>query len=154
MRSTELTSTMPTKCPFCHRKYTRVGAYEKYLETAHAKLDIVLASSVRNTSLANSVTDWETSLHRLEANGHPDSDYESDPNLTRYERDEFSDAVVHESGAEKRNDASSPPAAKLMDYPGAGETIGDVNGVQQELSNLCEDPWAPFTSTNRFKLAS
>ena len=41
-----------------------------------------------------------------------------------------------------------------MDYRGAGETIGDVNGLEQELSNLCEDPWAPFTSAYSFKLTS
>ena len=105
---------MPTKCPFCRRKYTRAGAYEKHLRTAHAKLDIVLVSTVRNTSPANSITDWETSLHRPEANERPDSDYESDPNLTRYERDGFPDDVVHESDTEERNDASSSPAAKLM----------------------------------------
>ena len=93
-------------------------------------------------------------MHRPEANGRPDSDYESDPNLTRYERDGFPDDVVHESDTEERNDASSSPAAKLMDYPRAGETIGDINGFQQELSNLCEDPWAPFTSAHGFKLAS
>ena len=93
-------------------------------------------------------------MHHPEANGHPDSDYESDPNLTRYECDRFPDDVVHESDTEERNDASSSPAAKLMDYPGAVETIGDVNGFQQELSNLCVDPWAPFTSAHRFKLAS
>ena len=61
---------------------------------------------------------------------------------------------MHESDAEERNEASSLPAAKLMDYPGAGETIGDVNRFQQELSNLCEDPWAPFTSAYGFKHAS
>ena len=153
-KSTELTSTMPTKCLFCRRKYNRAGTYEKHLWTAHAKLDIVPASTVWNTSPANSITDSETSLHRSEANGCPDSDYESDLNLTRYEGDGFSDDVVHESDTEERNDASSSPAAKLMDYPGAGETIGDVNRFKQELSNLCEDPWAPFTSAHGFKLAS
>ena len=61
---------------------------------------------------------------------------------------------MHESDAEERNDALSPPAAKLIDYPGAGEIIGDLHGFQQELSNLCEDPWAPFTSAHGFKLAS
>ena len=121
---------MPTKCPFCHQKYTRAGTFEKHLWTAHAKLDIVLTSTVRNTSPANSITDWETTLHRPEANGRPDSDYKSNPNLTRYKRDGFPDDVVHESDTEERNDASSSPAAKLMDYPGARETIGDVNGFE------------------------
>ena len=102
---------MSTKCPFCRRKYTGAGAYEKHLWTAHAKLDLVLASTVRNTSPANSITDSETSLHRSEANRHPDSNYESDPNLTRYERDGFPDDVVHESDTEECTDASSSPAA-------------------------------------------
>ena len=145
---------MPTKCPFCRRKYTGAGAYVKHLRTAHTKLDIVLASTLRKISPANSITDSETSLHRPEANWRPDSDYESDLNLTRYECDGFPDDVVHESDTEEHNDVSSSPAAKLIDYLGAGETIGDVNRFEQELSNLCEDLWAPFTSTHGFKLAS
>src|SRR5437868_631757 len=140
---------MSTKCLFCCQKYTRAGAYVKHLWTAHAKLDIILTSTVRNTSPANSVTDCETSFHRPEANDRPDSDYESDPNLTRYEHDGFPDDVVHESDTEEHNDASSSPATKLMDSPGAGETIANVNGFDQELSNLCDDPSAPFTSVLR-----
>ena len=45
-----LPPTMPIKCAFCRRKYARAGPYEKYLRTAHANLDIVLASTVRYTN--------------------------------------------------------------------------------------------------------
>ena len=143
---------MPTKCLFCRRKYTRAGAYEKHLRTAHAKLDIVLASTVRYASPANYITDTETSLlHHPLVSGHPDSDYEFDLDPTEYERD---DDVVQESDTEETNDAAPSPADKPMDYAGAGEAIGDVNGFEQEYSDLCADPWAPFTSAHGFKLAS
>jgi len=33
MGSTEQSPSMPSKCPFCRRKYTRSGAYEKHLRT-------------------------------------------------------------------------------------------------------------------------
>src|SRR5437588_12429216 len=36
-----------------------------------------------------------------------------------------------------KNNVSSRPATKLIDYPGAGETTGDVNGFQQKLRNQC-----------------
>jgi len=41
-----------------------------------------------------------------------------------------------------------------MPYAGAGESIGDVKGYEQEQSNLCQHPWAPFSSAHGFKLAS
>jgi hypothetical protein len=146
---------MPSKCSFCRRKYTRSGAYEKHLRTAHAKLDIVLASTVRYTSPPNYITDTETSdLHHPVVSGRADSDYESDPDPAGYGRDEFPDDVVHESDTEELNDTTSSPAGKPMDYPGAGEAIGDVNGFEQEHRDLCEDPWAPFASAHGFKLAS
>src|ERR1700760_230258 len=75
---------MPSKCPFCRRKYMRSGAYEKHLRTAHANLDIVLASTVRYTSSVDIINDVETSiLHHREASELRDSDYESDPDPAR-----------------------------------------------------------------------
>ena len=101
---------MPTKYPFCRRKYTRAGAYEKHLRTAQAKLDIVLTSTIRNTSRTNSLINRVTCLPGLEVNRHPWSDYEADLNLPSYECDEFWDAIAYESGAEASNDASFPAA--------------------------------------------
>jgi len=40
-----------------------------------------------------------------------------------------------------------------MLYEGAGESIGDVKGYEQEQSNLCQHPWSPFSSPHSFKLA-
>ena len=39
---------MPVKCSFCRKRYERAGAYETLLQIAHADLDIVLASIIRN----------------------------------------------------------------------------------------------------------
>jgi len=70
---------MPSKCPFCRRKYIRSGAYEKHLRTAHANLDIVHASTVGYPSSGDIINDVETSiLHNPEASELQDSDYESD----------------------------------------------------------------------------
>ena len=41
-----------------------------------------------------------------------------------------------------------------MHFEGAGEVIRDVAGFEDEHSNLCADPWAPFNSAEGFKLAS
>jgi len=64
---------MPSKCPFCRRKYTRSGAYEKHLRTAHGGLDIVLAAIVQYINVESSVS------HNPEVSVRQDSVCESDP---------------------------------------------------------------------------
>jgi len=143
---------MPSKCPFCRRKYIRSGAYEKHLRTAHANLDIVLASTVGYPSSGDIINDVETSiLHHPEASELQDSDYESDPDPTGHELDAF---TAHESDTEIPDDSTSSLPGRQEHYPRAGEAIGDVDGFEQENSNLCEDPWAPFSCAQGFKLAS
>jgi len=46
----------------------------------------------------------------------------------------------------------SPLPSKGMLYEGAGESIGDVKGFEQEQSNLCQHLWSPFSSADGFKL--
>jgi len=41
-----------------------------------------------------------------------------------------------------------------MLYEGAGESIGDVKGFEQEQRNLCQHPWSLFSIVHGFKLAS
>jgi len=139
---------MPSKCPFCRRKYSMSGAYEKHLRTAHAGLDIVLASTVQYINIEPGV------LHNPDASGRQDSDYESDPGPAGLESDEFCRDISYESDTEVLDDATSASAGKQIRYEGAGEVIGDVHGFEDEHSNLCEDPWAPFNSAQGFKLAS
>jgi len=143
---------MPSKCPFCRRKYIRSGAYEKHLRTAHANLDIGLASTVGYPSSGDIINDVETSiLHPPEASELQDSDYESDLDPTRHELNAF---TVHESDTEIPDDSTSSLPGRQEHYPPAGEAIGDVDGFEQENSNICEDPWAPFSCAKGFKLAS
>jgi len=143
---------MPSKCPFCRRKYIWSGAYEKHLRTAHANLDIVLASTVGYPSYGDIINDVETSiLHHSEASELQDSDYESDPDPTGHELDAFTD---HESDTKIADDSTSSLPGRQEHYPRAGEAIADVDGFEQENSNLCEDPWAPFSCAQGFKLAS
>jgi len=124
------------------------GAYEKHLRTAHAGLDIVLASTVQYINIEPGV------LHNPDASGRQDSDYESDPGPAGLESDEFCRDISYESDTEVLDDATSASAGKQIRYEGAGEVIGDVHGFEDEHSNLCEDPWAPFNSAQGFKLAS
>jgi len=143
---------MPSKCPFCRRKYIRSGAYEKHLRTAQANLENVLASTVGYPSSGDIINDVETSiLHHPEASEFQDSDYESDPDPTGQELDAF---TAHESDTEIPDDSTSSLPGRQEHYPRSGEPIGDVDGFEQENSNLCEDPWAPFSCAQGFKLAS
>jgi len=82
-----------------------------------------------------------------------DSDYESDLDPTRHAYGAFDD-ISHESDTEIVNETASPLPSKPMLYQEAGESIGDVNGFEQEQSNLCQHPWSPFSSVHSFKLTS
>ena len=82
-----------------------------------------------------------------------DSDYESDTDATGHAYGAF-DEMSHKSDTEILNETASPLPSKPMLYEGAGESIGDVKGFEQEQSNLCPPPWAPFSSTHSFKLAA
>jgi len=44
--------------------------------------------------------------------------------------------------------------SKLTIYEGAGSSIREVKGFEQEDSNLCQDQWSPFTSMHSVRLAS
>ena len=143
---------MPSKCPFCRRKYVQSGAYEKHLRTAHANLDIVLASTIRYISSVDIINDVKTSiLHHREASDLRDSDYESDPDPTEHGLDAF---TAPQSNSEVPEDSTSSLPSRQEHYLLAGEAIGDVDGFEQEHSTLCVDPWAPFSSAHGFKLAS
>ena len=141
---------MPSKCSFCRKEYSQTGAYEKHLRTAHANLDIILASSVRYTSSAITYNnDAETDQLDHEGHERADSDDESDPDSTGRGQDAF-----NESDTEMLNGTPGPLAGKQTHYECSGEGVRDVNGFEQECANLSEDPWAPFTSAHGFKLAA
>jgi len=84
----------------------------------------------------------------------PDSDYESDPEPTGCEHDVLSGDVVYESDTEVLNNTACFSGGQETHFPGAGEAIADVGGFAQEISNPCDDPWAPFPSGQGFRLAS
>jgi len=90
---------MPSKCPFCRRKYTRSGAYEKHLRTAHAGLDIVLASTVQYINMESSIA------HNPDASERQDSDCESDPGPSGSAPAEFCRDIAYESDTEVFDDA-------------------------------------------------
>jgi len=142
---------MPSKCPFCQQKYTQAAAYEKHLRTTHTNVNIILASTtIQYPSSASHVLDTQTDV----VGERPDSYYESDPEPTGREHDVLSGDVVYESDTEVLNNTASFSGGQQTHFPGAGEAIRDVNGFEQEISNLCDDPWAPFPSGQGFRLAS
>jgi len=143
---------MPSKSPFCRRKYLRSGAYEKHLQKAHANLDIVLAYTVGYPSSGDIFNDVQTSiLHYPDARELQDSDYESDPDPTGYEVDAF---TAHESDTEIQDHSTSSLPGRLEHYPRARAAIGAVNGFEQENRNLCENPRVPFSCANGCKLVA
>ena len=94
----------------------------------------------------------ETSiLHPRDASELEDSDYESDPDPTGHELDAY---TAHQSDTEIPDDFTCSLPGREEHYPHAREAIGDVEGSEQDLSNLCADPWEPFSSAYGFKLAS
>ena len=133
---------MPSKCSFCHKKYTQAGAYEEHLRTAHTNLDIIPASAVRYTSSAITYNN-DTQTDQLHHEGHerPDSDYQYDLDSSGREHDAFK-----ESDTEMLNGTPGRLAGKPTHYKGSGEAVRDVNGFEQECDDPSENPWAPFTS--------
>ena len=94
----------------------------------------------------------ETSiLHHPEASELHSPDYESNPDPTGQALDAFS---AHESDTEIPDHSTSSLPARQEHYPRAGEAFGDVDGFEQENSNLCEDLWAPFSCAQCFKQGS
>jgi len=138
---------MPSKCPFCPRKYSRSSAYEKHLRTAQASLAIVLASTVQYNNIQTG------ELLNADASERQDSDYESDPGPARLVPDAFCPDIAYESDGEVF-DTTSACAGKQNHFEGAGKVIRDVARFEYEYSNLYADPLTPFTSGEGFKLAS
>jgi len=133
---------MPVQCSFCRKRYKRAGAYETQLPSAHANLDIVLASTIRNPPadvLSDRGTDLSDATEPIE---HADSDYESDPagDTADSERDAPEDMLRREPETEVLEDNTYPVAAEQEDYPGPGEAIREVKEYKEECRDLCENP--------------
>ena len=110
---------MPTKCPFCQPKYSESGAYQKYVQTAHANLDLILECTLEYPSSVYSINELETNiLHNPEASEVPDSDYESNADATAHELDTF---TAHESATEIPADSTSSLPGIQDHHPPAGE---------------------------------
>jgi len=147
---------MLVKCSFCRKRYARAGAYETHLQSAHANLDIVLASTIRNPP-ADVLTDRGTDLSDAnEPIEHSNSDYESDPagDTAGSERNAPDDTRRREPETEVLEDNTYPVAAKQEDCRGAREAIGEVKKCKEQCRDLFENPCAPLASAQGFKLAS
>jgi hypothetical protein len=128
---------MPVKCSFCRNRDEHAGAYETHLQIAHANLDIVHASSIRNppTDILNHRGTGLSDANKPIV--HPDSHYKSDPagDPPGSERDAHDDTFMQESDTETLQDNMSSVAAAQEDYPPAGEPIVEVRVYNEECSN-------------------
>jgi len=85
---------------------------------------------------------------------YPDSDNESDPAPTGREQHILSGDVVYELDTKVLNNTGSFSGGQQTLFPGAGESIEDVNGFELEICNLCDHPWPLFPSGQGLRLAS
>jgi len=120
------------------QRYARAGPYETHLRSAHANLDIVLASTIRNAP-ADVLTDRGTDLS--DANKpmeHSDSDYKSDPagETTGSERDTPDDRLRREPETEVLEDHRYAVAAEQEDYPGAGKPLERLKSIRKN-AGIC-----------------
>ena len=114
-------------------------------------MNLILASTtIRYPLSASDVLNTQTDI----VGECPDSDQESDPEPTGLEQDLLSGDVVYESDTKVLNNTASFSGGPQMLFPWAGEAIAEVNGFEQEISNLCDDPWAPFPCSHGFRLTS
>ena len=125
---------MPVKCLFCRKRYEGAGAYETHLRSAHANLDIVLASTRRNPP-ADVLTDWGTDLSDAnEPIEHSDLDYESDTAAS--ERDAPDDTLRREPETEVLEDNMYQVAAEQEDYPDAGKPLERLKSIRKN-AGIC-----------------
>jgi len=61
---------------------------------------------------------------------------------------------MYKSDTKVLNNTASFSGGQPIYFPGAGELIGNLNWFKQEITHLCNGPWAPFTSGYRFSLNS
>ena len=61
---------------------------------------------------------------------------------------------MDKSDTERVNNTACFSGGQQTHFPGAGAAIGDVNGFDQEISNVCDNPRAPFPSGQGFQLAT
>jgi len=104
---------MPNKCPFCRRKYSRSGAYEKHLRNAHANLDILLESIIKYASSPTTNNNKGSNILPHEGHLRLDSDYESDSDPTGHAYGAF-DNISHELDTEILKETASPLPSKPM----------------------------------------
>jgi len=108
---------MTSKCPFCRQKYTQAAAYEKHLQTTHANVNIILASTTIRYPLSPSqVLDAQTDI----VGECPDSDYESNPKPTRRKHNVLSGDIVSKSDTEVLNNTTPFSGSQQTDVPDAG----------------------------------
>ena len=147
---------MPIKCSFCRKRSTLAGPYETHLPSAHANLDIVLASTIQNAP-ADVLTGKGTYLSDAnEPIEHANSANNVNParDIAGSERDTPNDTLRREPKTAERKDNIYPVGAEQENYPDAGEAIGEVKECKEECRNLCENPWAPFACAQGFEIAS
>jgi len=116
-------------------------------------MDIVLASTIKYASSPTTNDNKGSKILPHEGHLRLDFNYESDPEPNGHAYGAYDD-ISHESDPEIINQTASSLPSKPMLYKGGRKSIEDVKGFEQEQSNLCQNPWSPFSSAHGLKVAS
>jgi len=133
---------MLIKCSFCRKRSELAGPYETHLRSAHANLDIVLASTIRNAP-ADVLTFKGTYLSDAnEPIENANSANEANParDIASSKRDTPNETLRREPETAELKDNIYLVGAEQENYPNAGEASGEVKECKEECRNLCENP--------------
>jgi len=119
------------------------------VRNAHSNLDRVLASTIQYASLPSTNDDKGSNISHYKGPLCLDSNYELDPDRTGC-ADSALDDISHKSHTKIFNETASPLPSKPMLYEEAGASIGNVQGFEQEQSNLCQPLWFSFGTAHSF----
>ena len=83
-----------------------------------------------------------------------DSNCESEPEPTGHKLNAYRDDIAYKSDTYILDHCTSLLSTRKEHFDRTRDAIRDTHGSECEYHNLCNDPWAPFTSVSSFKLAS
>jgi len=124
---------MPVKCSFCHKRDDRASAYETHLRSAHANLDILLASTIRNPfAPADVLNHWRTYVSDPNEHfEHSNSECQSDPggDTPGTNSDAPDDTLTRKPETEVLMDNTNPVAEEQEDYLATGKPLERLQSI-------------------------
>ena len=159
-----------TTCPYCSKNFRNAGPFDKHLRVSHPKLAVEFYNNrisrregcnAPERGPENGIGS-EPKVYDVpfEVSGSPDHD--NDDEVEEEEEEEEEEDRHHrsdeesESESEKPNndsepDDSQPTRCEL--YESSGRSYGCVEGEEERIRGLLQNPWHPFRNASEFKLA-